>query len=476
MNQDDLFSTAPQKTRADGFSDVTQSREITQDHIEAAQYLNDSGSQKAALRATLYIFAALTLFTLWLGVDLTYVYFCLTAFVVAGNFPIFLCLLRPKLRHPKTNPPVLPTDCDALDLPFYSILVPVLDEPEMMQQIANSLSNINYPHQRLEIFILIEAHDHATMASAAKVAWDTHIHLISVPPGLPKTKARACNYALNIARGEFIVIFDAEDKPHADQLRMAAAIFATRDASLVCLQAPLKIHLAHNKWLQNQFAIEYRILFSLALQVLGNLNMVMPLGGSSNHFHTESLRKIGGWDAFNLTEDAELSVRLAKNGFRTQMFSPPTIENAPHSLSVWLNQRTRWLTGHIQTWCIHMRHPRDTLRLIGWRNFLGFNAIVLGRLFSGLLHASYLIYLLFAWPDLLSSQTSLMIYWATPVPIILFSVGLIYSPAPTWPHKIWLSLTQPFYWALTSLALLNACWRILTNRLGWLKTSHRPYE
>ncbi len=476
MNLDDPFSTAPQKTRADGFSDVTQAGKFTQDHIDAARYLNDSGSQKAALRATLYTLAALTLFTLWLGVDLAYVYFSLTVFVVAGNFPIFFCLFKPKLRNP--SPPFAllpPNDCDAQELPFYSILVPVLDEPGMMQQIATSLAHINYPYQRLEILILLETRDQATMASAMNINWGAHIHLVAVPSGKPNTKARACNYGLSIARGEFVVIFDAEDKPHSDQLRTAAAIFATRDASLVCLQAPLQIHLAHNKWLQNQFALEYKILFSLALQVLSNLNMVMPLGGSSNHFHTESLRKVGGWDAFNLTEDAELSMRLAKNGFRTQMLSPPTIENAPHSLSVWFNQRTRWLTGHIQTWCIHMRHPRDTLNLIGWRNFLAFNAIILGRLFSGLLHASYLIYLLVALPDLVGSQATFTIYLATPIPIILFSVGIIYSPATTWPHKIWLSLTQPFYWALTSLALLNACWRILTSRLDWLKTSHRPY-
>ncbi len=475
MSQSDLNSTISQKTQASGFSDVAQAIEFTPAHSAAAQHINDFGSKNAGMRVTLYSLAAITLVIVLLDIDLAYLYFSLTAFVVAGNFPIFLFLFKPQLGQP--SPPDAQTldAIDAHELPFYSVMVPVLNEPNMIPQIEASLSRLNYPHHRMEILILLEARDQATIARAKTIDWAPHIHLVAVPPGEPSTKARACNYGLSIARGEYIVIFDAEDKPDSEQLLTAAAVFASRDDSVVCLQAPLQIHLPDNKWLQNQFALEYKILFSLSLQVLSNLNMVMPLGGSSNHFHANSLRNVGGWDAFNLTEDAELSMRLAKKGFSTQMIAPPTIENAPHSTLIWFNQRTRWLTGHIQTWCIHMRHPRHTLRLIGWPNFLAFNAIVLGRLFSGLLHASYLTYLLVSLPHLTSAEVSFMIYLAAPVPITLLTIGVMYSPATSWPQKLWLSITQPFYWALTSLALLYSFWRILSGRLDWLKTPHQPY-
>lgn len=357
--------------------------------------------------------------------------------------------------------------------PSITILLPVYGEANMMTQLADMLHRLDYPPDRLACMILLEADDHATIA-ALKTAWPDYCRLMSVPPHGPQTKARACNYALRRCRTDLLVIFDAEDKPHPQQLREAAMRFYRADKTLACLQAPLHIQPEQGRWLQLQFALEYRLLFGFILPGLSAACASLPLGGSSNYFRTDRLLTLGGWDDHNLTEDADLGMRLAQAGYHTEMLTLPTIENAPHELVIWMPQRTRWLSGHMQTVHVHAL-PRKNLRsLPAWAVCM---CVLLARLISGPMHALMLISLLrFANASAPLFETDLFMGLAGAVYSGLICLLIIYSPARTWWGRIGLALSHPFYWLLTLPALLFAVKRMAFNQTDWLKSTHVPYK
>ena len=270
---------------------------------------------------------------------------------VVAHLPFVVALVSKRARFIADPGTPIPDDA----LPVYSILVPVYHEANMMAQISRSLAAIDYPHDRLDALILIEADDSDTCEAAESISWPPFVRLITVRADGPKTKPRACNFGLAHAFGSLVVIYDAEDQPHPRQLRDAATRFHNAPPDLACLQAPLVIDDHKNNWLAAMFALEYRLLFTHFLPVLANFGCVIPLGGTSNHFRADILRKLGAWDSHNLTEDADLGIRLAYFGYRTEMITPPTFENAPHWLKIFLRQRIRWQSGHIQTISVHLR-------------------------------------------------------------------------------------------------------------------------
>jgi cellulose synthase/poly-beta-1,6-N-acetylglucosamine synthase-like glycosyltransferase len=142
------------------------------------------------------------------------------------------------------------------------------------------------------------------------------MEIIVAPRGPPQTKPRALNVALALARGAFTVIYDAEDLPGRRQLRTAAARFAVSGPEVACLQARLSIYDPGRNALTRLFAIEYAALFEVINPGLIALGHPILLGGTSNHFRTQVLQVGRGWDAWNVTEDADLSIRLARAGFR----------------------------------------------------------------------------------------------------------------------------------------------------------------
>src|SRR5207244_1551522 len=202
----------------------------------------------------------------------------------------------------------------------------------------------------------------------------------------PQTKPKALNYALQFARGELVTVFDAEDLPDSFELRLAAEHFAIAPDNCACLQARLLFHNDRENWLTRQFAIEYACHFELLLPMLASLNMPVPLGGTSNHFRTGILRALGAWDPHNVTEDADLGLRLARAGYLTGMIDAATFEEANCELGNWITQRSRWLKGWLQTWLVHMRNPRKLWRELGFRGFLIVQATMLGVIFSALVH------------------------------------------------------------------------------------------
>jgi cellulose synthase/poly-beta-1,6-N-acetylglucosamine synthase-like glycosyltransferase len=234
------------------------------------------------------------------------------------------------------------------DLPHYSVLVPLNDEAAVVPDLCAALARLDYPAAKLEILFLVEARDRPT-----RLALETHLRpetqrIVTCPPGGPRTKPRALNIGLALARGDLVVIYDAEDEPAADQLRLAAAKFAMAGPGLACLQAVLTVYNDDESRLARLFRLEYAALFHVVLPGLAQMGLPIPLGGTSNHFRRDTLVAAGGWDAWNVTEDADLGLRLAALGYDVDVLASETAEAAPEVLGQWFPQRTRWFKGWIR--------------------------------------------------------------------------------------------------------------------------------
>lgn len=250
------------------------------------------------------------------------------------------------------------------DLPTYTIIVPAYHEEAVIGDMVHCLARIDYPRHLLEALILVERRDDATKAAIAAADPAPFIRVVEIPPGVPQTKPRSCNAGLLLAKGELLVIFDAEDRPEPDQLRIAAARFAAGSDRLACVQAKLLIHNVHAGFVAEQFALEYCMRYETTLPGLARLGLPIPLGGTSNHFRTRVLRELGGWDAWNVTEDADLGMRCRALGYDVDVIDSVTWGEAPTEVAAWIRQRTRWLKGFMLTALVHTRSPRQT-----WRAF-----------------------------------------------------------------------------------------------------------
>ena len=301
--------------------------------------------------------------------------------------------------------------------------------------------------------------------------------MLTAPPGEPTTKPRALNVALTLARPGLLTVYDAEDQPDPGQLREAAERFAAADGRLACLQAPLRIRTADRpmRWIERQFALEYAALFEVTLPALARLGMPLPLGGTSNHFRVDMLRRIGGWDPWNVTEDADLGFRLHRLGFRCGVLRKPTWETPPPRVGVWLPQRTRWLKGFMQTCGVHTRAPLK-LGLSGLASlYLTLGAAIASACLQGLvvgwIGASLLTSAVAGvMPQLPTPDLSLAGFgWATAALCML--IGAARAGVRTGALDV---LTAPAYWALLSLAQLQALWRLVVEPFHWDKTPHSP--
>lgn len=363
---------------------------------------------------------------------------------------------------------------DPAQWPQYTVLAALHDEADVVCQLIEHLSRIDYPPDKLQGFLLLEAHDQATIAVARAAVRPPWLELLLIPPGSPQTKPRALNGGLALATGELLTVYDAEDAPDPLQLREAAARFAADPTGrLACLQAPLRIR-AGRLFLERQFAAEYASLFETALPGMARLGLPFPLGGTSNHFRVDALRAVGGWDAWNVTEDADLGFRLWAHGWRLGMISRPTWETPPGSLAHWLPQRTRWLKGYLQTLGVHSRRPWR----LGWRGALSLAMTVGSGLASAAIHGLSLAWVaaavLVATIAGLPAETpalalSVLVLGAATAwlacAIGARRAGVRYGPADM--------IAAPAYWGLLSIAFVHAAWRLVAEPFTWDKTPHR---
>ncbi|HTQ15024.1 MAG TPA: glycosyltransferase [Rhizomicrobium sp.] len=369
-------------------------------------------------------------------------------------------------------PPVPPLADDML--PVYSILVPLFHEAEVVPSLLRALSALDYPRDRLDIKLIVEADDAQTAAALQAHGLDAHFTIVVVPEGYPRTKPRACNHALLSARGELLVIYDAEDRPDPDQLRKAAALFRASGNDVACLQARLNFFNAHENILTKLFALDYALWFDHLLPGLERLGIAMPLGGTSNHFRIGALRAIHGWDPFNVTEDADIGIRLARHGYRVRTLDSTTFEEAPNDVRNWLKQRSRWQKGYMQTWLVHMRHPLRLLRSEGWLGFLGFQLFIGGTFASAFLGP--VLWTIFA--AILISGPALAGSGQLCLACLVIGNGffVLLKMLGVWRRR-WFGLAPygllaPLYWMLISLAFLRALGQLVSRPFHWEKTRH----
>src|SRR5438552_473092 len=287
-------------------------------------------------------------------------------------------LLRVALRHPAE---VRISDAMALaipddELPIYTILVPAYHEAEVIARTITALEKLDYPAERLDIRLLLEEDDRETIAAARRATSALPREIVLIPQGLPRTKPKACNVGLLGAKGELVTIYDAEDRPEPLQLRRAVAAFRRLPPLVACLQAKLTYHNIHKNLLTRWFTAEYETWLSLMLPALARIGGPVPLGGTSMHIPRTILQAVGAWDPFNVTEDADLGVRLQRLGYDVAVLDSTTLEEANSDVVNWVRQRSRWYKGYLQTWLVHMRQPVRLWREVGGRAFLGINLLL----------------------------------------------------------------------------------------------------
>jgi cellulose synthase/poly-beta-1,6-N-acetylglucosamine synthase-like glycosyltransferase len=302
---------------------------------------------------------------------------------------VFLRLLAMTAAPGATPTPIRPFT--AAELPVYTVLVALYRETEIVPELLVALGRLQWPRARLEIKLVCEADDAATLAAIRAHPLRSFIEIVEVPAGGPRTKPKALSYALPVTSGELVALYDAEDKPHPLQLLEAWQRFGRAPPEVACVQAPLEISNGGTGIMARLFALEYAALFHGLLPFLARRKLLLPLGGTSNHFRRAALEEVGAWDPYNVTEDADLAVRLRRAGYRTEMIGFSTREAAPRDLATWLPQRTRWFKGWLLTWLVHMRDPLLLWREIGPGSFVVYQLLFVGLALSTIAHPLMLV-------------------------------------------------------------------------------------
>ena len=364
--------------------------------------------------------------------------------------------------------------------PLFSILVPMYKEPETVKQLVASLAAMDYPVNKKDVQILLEADDAVTLAAARALSLPTGFRVTEIPESFPRTKPKACNIGLRLAQGEYLVIYDAEDLPEKDQLKKAVMAFEASPANVACVQSRLNYYNPRQNVLTRWFTAEYSAWFDLQLPGLAALGAVIPLGGTSNHFKTKILQELMGWDAYNVTEDCDLGVRLGRAGYATRMLETTTWEEACSSLGFWIKQRTRWQKGYIQTWFVHMRNPLTLSKELGFVNFLHYHLLIGGVVFSALVNPFFwlmaLVWFVFR-PEGVAQLFPGPIFAAGAACLFLGNFVFVYinllgcCKRKNDDLMVWALLT-PVYWVMMSYSGWRAFVQFFRAPFVWEKMQH----
>jgi cellulose synthase/poly-beta-1,6-N-acetylglucosamine synthase-like glycosyltransferase len=366
------------------------------------------------------------------------------------------------------------------ELPRYTVLVPVFREANIVGQLIRNLGGLDYPTEKLEVLILIEEEDHETRDAVLTSNPPPHFRIVTIPKGHPQTKPRACNVGLYFATGDYLVIYDAEDTPDPDQLKKAVVAFRRGGDETVCLQASLNYFNDRENALTRMFTLEYSYWFDYMLAGLDLGDLPIPLGGTSNHFRTATLIELGGWDPYNVTEDADLGIRASALGYRVGVINSTTMEEANTSIPNFIRQRSRWIKGYMQTTLVHARQPVALIRQIGLRRFLSFVLLIAGTpaTFLGVIPFYVVTVLTVFLPvQSLAALFPIWLLWLTLLNFVIGNVVMIYL-SMMGPYKrgtfylvLW-ALLNPVYWLLHSIASYKALWQLITKPHYWEKTEH----
>jgi cellulose synthase/poly-beta-1,6-N-acetylglucosamine synthase-like glycosyltransferase len=367
------------------------------------------------------------------------------------------------------------------ELPVYTVLLPVYREPNIVRNLLVGVAQLDYPADKLEVLLLTEEDDASTRDALRGLSLEG-LRVVVVPDSQPKTKPKACNYGMSLPglRGEMVTIYDAEDIPDPLQLRRAVVALGRAPAEVGCLQARLSYHNESQNLLTRWFSLEYEQWFGAILPAVEQARCVVPLGGTSCHLSTRVWREIGGWDEYNVTEDADLGVRLARYGYRTLILDSVTLEEANSDVINWIRQRSRWYKGYLQTLIVHLRQPlllrreiglEATLRLI---NLTGLVPIL--NTVNIFLWSTMLVWIV-ARPEVITLMFPPVTYYLSiallmiAAPMSVFA-GLVTAVALGKPQLWWAALLVPGYWMLQSIAALKALFQLFFRPFYWELTMH----
>lgn len=366
------------------------------------------------------------------------------------------------------------------ELPRYTVLVPAYREPEVIAGLIEALERLEYPSDRLEVKLLLEDGDEATLAAAQEVRTSLPVTVLVVPPGSPQTKPRALNYGLMWSGGEMVTIYDAEDRPEPLQLRRAAVAMSRFPPEVACLQARLEFDDSRRNTLARLFSVEYLTWFRCFLPGLVASGGVVPLGGTSNHFRRSALVDVGAWDPYNVTEDADLGIRLQRRGYLVGVVDSVTVEEVNSDTINWIKQRSRWQKGYLQTALVHLRHPIQLGREIGWPGLLHLLLFVAGTPLLALCNLVFWTMTL-AW-GVTQSQAieavfpGILFYLAVGSWLIgnlaILYLGVVTVLEVDRPDLTTALVLTPLYWVLMSIASLRAVIQLVVDPFHWEKTAH----
>lgn len=382
------------------------------------------------------------------------------------------------------DPPRAPPDLSnpPKNLPSYTILLPLFQEAHMIGQLLQNMHQLVYPKDKIQILILVEANDSETSKEATRLALSSEfsnhfgeLRVINVPKGDIQTKPRACNVGIHYARGDLLCVYDAEDAPAPYQLIEAATAFRDLGSKYMCLQAPLIIQDKNYDVLGHIMGLEYDTLFRQYLPGIEKLGLPIPLGGTSNHFRTHALKEMYGWDVFNVTEDADIGIRLREEGYYTSTLYYGTVETATRGLRAHISQRTRWQKGNLQTWLVRLRNPINMISKIGVLAFLSFQLIFIGRSFAPIIYINMIIivlqnFIVSKFLDKISIAISLIGI------SMIFATHIICAIKLKRNEHIFYLPFLPAFWALSTFIFFRAVTQLITDPFRWDKTLHHTKE
>lgn len=429
----------------------------------------------------LIIGIAITLLTIsFINIFIFFNLFFSGLFLFAILFKLFIALKGSRYELLETVSKDEIKDIENESLPIYTILLPVYKEDKLIRKLIWNLRSLDYPRDKLDVKLLIEEDDDKTLNAVRNLDFPANFETIVVPFHMPKTKPKACNYGLFFCKGKYLTIYDAEDVPDSDQLKKVVCLFRKLPKDYIVLQGALNYFNKNENLLTRMFTLEYSYWFDYMLPGLQSLDVPIPLGGTSNHFKLDKLKELGGWDPFNVTEDADLGVRVFEKKYKVGVVNSTTLEEANNEPFNWIRQRSRWIKGYMQTSLVHMRNPVKLVNKIGWRGFFGFNFFVgftpITFLLYPVLLSFYILYLIFDF----ESVKILFPDWVLYISIFNFIAGntlMIYINMLAvfkrrYYELILFALLNPLYWLLHSIAAYKGLWQLIYKPFYWEKTNH----
>lgn len=458
--------------RGEALAKAAETRVAAAESCRSWPRLHQSPRALLALGLTL---AALALAPLATGLAaLAFAVFSL-ACIVALKLAATIAALQAPLPGPTPASDAIP--------PVVSIIVALYREADIAPRLVRRLARLDYPAELLDVILAVEAEDHITLDALARAELPPWMRVVVVPEGQVKTKPRALNHALDHARGAIVGVYDAEDAPEPEQLRRVVERFQRSGPEVACLQGMLDYYNPRTNWLSRCFTIEYAGWFRLVLPGLARLGLVVPLGGTTLFFRREVLDRLGAWDAHNVTEDADLGIRLARHGYRTELIDTVTHEEANCRPLPWIKQRSRWIKGYMMTWAVHMRQPRLLWRQLGWKGFLGFQVLLLGSIAQFLLAPLLWTFMLlpFGFDHPLYAALPAAAVWTMAIVFFLSEAANILIGALGLGRTrhglslLWV-LTLKVYYPLASLAAYKGLLELATRPFYWDKTTHGLFD